>query len=1114
MSLSIRISALIFVFTPLLLPLKGQSVLSDGRWVKMAVSSRGVYELDYNLLAEAGFDPAAVDPRKIAIYGNGGKMLPQKNSDPRPSGLTENHILVTGEQDGRFDPGDKVFFFADGPDELRIQEATLQYEKNNYEDFAYYFLTVGEDNGARVQKQGDAGFEANVIDTYTSWYAFEEDNNTLLISGREWYGDVFSRNNLTISYPVNLNGLKNDGNHSITARVIGSSLDESQMNIRLDGINYGDINLPRITEGRYDFKGRPATETFHFKASNLTNVTFELNPTGSRRATAYLDYFIISYEKDLIMQGQSMYVVAPNSASSAFNTYQIGGFDPSYAVWDVTNPLQPRSQTLRISGDTAFFTVPSDGIVKPYLLFNPQADHLAPVLMEEVENQDAFAYQGADLLIISHPDFLAQAQRLSTYRAAEMTTEVVDIRHIYNDFGSGSRDVTAIRDFIKYWYDRSGGQYPSYVLFMGDASWDMRGRSDINQLFIPSYQSYNSLHPVFTYSSDDYFGFMEDDEGEWVEQFGGDHTLEVGIGRLPVKTAEEATAVINKIIAYENQKKEQGLWKTRLSFIADDGDNHLHLRDAEDLTSRVIDNTDTYLPNKFYLDAFPQVNAATSQVSPAFQQSLLRTIDDGTLILNFTGHGSESAWTEEDILNLSVIEELENDFLPLFVTATCQFGRHDGIITSGAERLLLMENRGAIALLTTSRPVASSSNLLINRAFYDNVFKKEDGAYRRLGDIMRDTKNESLAGAGNRNFILLGDPSMRLAYPGYEVVLDRVTTASDGDTIRASSEVLLEGHISSNDQYIEQFNGWVEITVYDKPVSKKTLGDESPPASYRDFDNILFRGRATVENGRFRLRFRMPKNISYNLGEGRIGMYAWDEELKKDAAGGSNSIVIGGETGELMTDNQPPDIELFLNDTTWIPGTPVNSSARLFAVLRDDNGINLSPGIGQEMVVIIDDTLVHEASEYYTASIDDYTKGFLDFPLEGLTPGYHTLTLRVWDNFNNSSSESIDFEISEDNEMLVFEVVQYPNPFRDQISIKVNHNRAFDELTTVIKIMNNAGREVASYRFSGKSTGNTMTFNMPISEDLNAGLYFFNVYIRSQSGFVENRFGGKIIKVK
>ena len=603
--------------------------------------------------------------------------------------------------------------------------------------------------------------------------------------------------------------------------------------------------------------------------------------------------------------------------------------------------------------------------LKEFVAFSKTESNIIPANIESIANQNLTANTDAEFIIVTHPDFYNEAVRLANFRMQNdgITSKVVRLNQIYNEFSSGRQDPTAIRNYAKYLYDNGNIKY---LLLFGRGSYDYKNVINNNTNFVPVYESKNSLHPLDSYTSDDYYGFMEDEEGQWLEENGGNHTMDIGIGRLPVTTVEIAKGVVDKIINYSSNPSTIGDWRNDVVLVADDGDFNLHQRQADEL-SVFIDTTFTaFNPNKFYLDAFPQIAKASGESAPAASKALDETVENGALIVNFTGHGGENGWMQEQVLDVVQIEKWDNiNRLPLFVTATCEFGRHDDPRRiSGGELVVTSAKGGGIAIVSTCRPVSSSSNFALNKAFYEVVYSKENGEYLRLGDIFRLTKNASTNLAtdfnkvGNRNFSLLGDPTTRLSYPKKEIVITAINDdISKQDTLKALSQIKLSGEIrSANNQPDTQFNGEVSFVIYDKKIAKTTLGNESAPFSYMTNENAIFRGSSSVTNGQFTLDFIVPKSISYDVGNGKINLYAFDYNSKDDANGSDIKLKIGSsDNSSTNNDVTGPEIKLFIGDSLNSNLNQVSHNTFLFAKLSDESGINISSfGTGNSIIATLE----------------------------------------------------------------------------------------------------------------------------------------------------------------
>ena len=654
-----------------------------------------------------------------------------------------------------------------------------------------------------------------------------------------------------------------------------------------------------------------------------------------------------------------------------------------------------------------------------------------------------------------------------------MSVTITNINDIYNQFSSGNQDISSIRNFIKYIYNISSKKL-KYVILFGDCSYDYKYRVPNNTNFIPIYQSYNSSNNIYSFSSDDYFGFLESDEGIWIENLNGDHDLEVSIGRIPSNNISEAKDYVDKLYLYSQKNKVKGDWKKNIYLISDDGDNNVHQNDAENHFNLLNEQNPEYNIRKIYLDNFKQEVIDGVKVSPQTKFKVDEAIERGSLIVNYIGHGNEFFWTEEKILDDNSIYNWNNrSKLPLFITATCEFGKFDDpLITSGGELLLNKGNGGAIALLTTTRPVFSQTNFRLNNQFYKNVFKKNDDEYRRLGDIFVDTKNNSLSGPINRNFALLGDPSLKLIYPKYNILIN------DIDTLKSGGKVVITGDIvDQNNEKIKNFNGEVFSEVFDKMSLNQTLGDESTPYSFNEWDDIIFRGYSSVINGAFSFEFTVPVNIDYNFDKGRINLFATDTISFQEAIDHSD-LIIGGTSNQFNSDEEGPEINIFIDDINFISGDEVSKSPLLIVEAYDQSGLNLTNmNSYQKMIGIVDDTTTIYLNDYFTYNKDDYQRGIIRYPLGDLGSGRHKIEIKITDNYNNLSSNSVVFIIGENNRLNIKNVMNFPNPFSDNTTFKFDLPQEDQSIFVNLEIYDLRGNKVYNYT-------HTYEFSPLIVEDI------------------------------
>ena len=1061
------------------------SVLATGQWLKLAVTQDGLYRITPQQLREGGWNPNEIDPDLLQLYGYGGGMLPQPLDSFRFVSLPENAIWVAGNGDGQLDDDDYIVFYGQSSDRLRYREQSgtyaLDYEKNLYADTTYYFLTVGESAGKRVATAPTIAETGWAVPYYDDYAAYEHDEFNVRKpdsgSGREWYGEAFSTGQRR-SVPLGLSDWVGDRNISVAVEILGTSTVATTLAVDLNGKSLGSLEVGATGTLKYDAEGTVARSTFEVDASSVNGreLTVGLDYAGS--GIAYLNKITVEAARPLRYAASPLLFRSKASTEHDRSTFTLQSSASQMLIWEVTDPQTPSAQSVEQRGQEWQFTALTRGVLKEFVAASP-ADLPQPQLVGEVTNQNLLDDNVPNLVIISPPAFRAEAERLAALRQQQdgLTVRVVSPQQIYHAFSSGRQDVSAIRNYMKYLYDTDADQL-KYLLLFGKCSYDYKDRVANNTNLVPTYESRNSLHPIYSYSSDDYFAFLDDEEGAWEESFAGDHTMDIGVGRLPVKSVEEARAMVDKLVHYATAASARGRWRNEIVLVADDGDNNKHQRDAE-LLAQALDTAYTdYSLTKIYLDAFEQESFPGGEQSAAATQRIERSLKRGALIINFTGHGSETRWTQENIFNINTINQLRNyDLLPFFVTATCEFGRYDDpTIVSGAERLLLNERGGAIGLVTTTRPVYSNSNLLLNKAFYQQVFAQENGEPLAVGEIFRRTKNNALNGPVNRNFSLLGDPSMRLAYPQDRVVIEQVGvlqnsgTYASNDTLAALDRVRLRGSIRrrSDEQLNEDFTGTVTVEVLDKPTTTNTRGSDGAAMQFEERNSVIHRGRAQVQHGQFTLDFIMPKNIVYQLGPGKITSYAQSE--RSDAHGADVSIVIGGSSRQLSEDNTPPTVQLFLDDTTFVSGGLTGSSTLLLAYLKDDQGINITTtSLGQALSA----TLVHEETgelqqwpldEFYETDTDTFTSGRVVYPLDNLPEGHYTLTLRAGDTYNNFTDTQTKFVVADPQQLQVINVYNYPNPFQRETTFVVDHNRPGDHLSVQIQIVDNQGREVALLR--------------------------------------------------
>ncbi len=1115
------------------------SVLAKGEWIKIGVTTSGIHKLDANFLQKAGLNLAQVNPQNIKIYGNGGGILPQANDISRANDLIENTISVEGEIDGRFDNQDFILFYGQSPHQISYDSTSksFRHQFNVYSDTTFYFLTVSDSKGLRIKDQNSVSATQEIA-AFDDYVFHEIDTKNILAqapfagSGRLWMGEEFGGNSEKI-FTFNLSGFSTNSKLLITTSVGASALKKTQFLVKANGQNVGNIPLFAIGTDTYADKASLNTQSFIINSDNFANATdlkisLAFDRDTIKNGAGYIDYVGVQALRDLKLYGNQTHFRSLESLKNNFSKFVLNESLQNLKIWEISNPLQPQNQLFLSQNQKIAFGIDTKTL-KEFIVFN-NTNFLEPISFQKINNQNLHNAEVPDLVIVASEILRKQANRLADFRKEKdkLSVLVVSPQEIYNEFSSGKQDITAIRDFMKFLYDRNPLKL-KYLLLFGDASYDYKKRINVvnnetQNIFIPTYESRESVNPIYSFSSDDYFGFLSNNEGEWEETISNNHSLEIGIGRLPVKSLQEAEQVVNKLIHYGTNKNTLGDWRTKIAFVADNGDGNIHQSDADSFSSEMQRQSVGYQANKIFLDAFPLISQPGVQLSPQANQRINQAFQQGSLIVNYNGHGNETGWTDEKILTIGDIIGFTNyNNMPLMLTATCQFGRFDDPYqVSGAEISLLNSKGGAIALLTTTRPVYQYTNYILNEAFYKAVFKPINGKMPRLGDVMINTKNNSLQGVLNRNFSLLGDPSMRLNYAENEVIISKINgkLSSKSDTLKALNKVILEGEIRElgGQNKLNIFNGTAKITVYDKVKNLQTLGSKGSKFTYQDYQNILFEGQVNVKNGGFICTFIVPKDINYQYGEGKIFVYAQTSDATSDASG-SSKVIVGGANNQTISDIQSPKGNVYLNDENFKEGGETNDSPIFIAKLSDENGLNLATdGLGHEMLLTIDDTTKIIVNQYFTSNLDDYRSGEIRYQLKNLKEGEHQLKLKVWDTYNNSSETSLRFRVAISKENLLTNVFCYPNPTSQITHFSFEHERVGDDLEISIEIYDSYGRTIKRINENAyKITSPYDQILWNISEDSSpivTGNYFYRIFAKSLTTNYQAMGIGRIVSVK
>ncbi len=1089
------------------------SKLANGNWFKFATTKNAVFKLDYQFLKQLGLDIDNINPQNIQLFGYGGGTLPESNEEERYDDLVENNILVVGENDGSFDKRDYILFYGQGQITWSFDTANAMFRHNlnNYSDSVFYFITADGSTGKRISKSSNPAVVANDINTFDDYQVHELDQLNLIKSGQLWFGEVFE-GQLVYDYRFEFPNIDLSSQGKVELSAAARAGVVSQMNVVLDNQSftqsYGSTVLTNYVTGF----ARTSRNYYDFSPNdNLVDIKLTYAKPQAV-AKAWLNYISLNVRRNLTMSGQQVFFRDINSINSGlYSRYNIAS-NSNIKVWDISDIENIQEKTLELTGNTRSF-IADNSKLREFVAFN-SPDSINIFGKGRVANQDLHGLAQTDMVIVSHPNFLSQANELASFHRQEgLGVHVVTPNQIYNEFSSGSQDPVAIRTFMKMFYDRAGlNDLPKYLLIIGDGSYDFKDRINGNTNYVISYQSRNSLQPVSSYVSDDYFALLDDSEGEWKFSNTDPEKMDVGVGRLPVQTAEEAQGVVNKIKAY-SQGNTLADWRNKVTFVGDDQDGVTHMSQSNQLAAILENNNKDHDISKIFLDAYAQVSTSTGPRYPQAYDDIKRTVQEGTLIMNYTGHGGETGWAGERVLDIATITSWTNiQRQALFVTATCEFSRFDDPLrTSAGELVLLNEKGGGIGLLTTTRLVYSSPNYYLNQSFYNRVFDRDaDGEVLRLGDIMLEVKNANATQGNTRNFSLLGDPAVQIAAPKYNVVTTMINGVpiAQVDTLKALSKATISGRIEDlNGNLLNDFNGFLYPTVYDKLEDKKSLNNDGGGVfNFQLRDSKIFKGKASVNNGTFQFEFIVPKDISYSFGKGKITYYT--ENGIEDGNGFTDQFIIGGSDPSFAGDDQGPEMEIFMNDETFIYGGITDENPYLVANLFDEQGINtVGNGIGHDLVAVIDDNTEQAIilNDYYESATDDYKKGTVSYPLSGLSEGTHTLSIKAWDNANNSSEKRIEFNVVMAKDIQINNLVNYPNPFTTRTEFIFQHNQPGIPMDVKLQVFTVSGKLVKSINQVIVNDGflsRDLVWNGrdDFGDRIGKGVYVYKLQVRSRNG--------------
>ena len=740
-----------------------------------------------------------------------------------------------------------------------------------------------------------------------------------------------------------------------------------------------------------------------------------------------------------------------------------------------------------------------------------------PTYVYRITNQDHHADAATDMVMIipTSQHLLAQAERLKAHHEQHdgLRVSIVPADELYNEFSSGTPDATAYRRYLKMLYDRATtpNDKPRYLLLFGDGAWDNRMLTSEwsgynTDDYLLCYESENSFSQVNCYVSDDFFCLLDDEEV--IQTTNGNSTTyagkpDVAVGRLPARTPDEAKTLVDKIISYA-QNEYAGPWQNEICMMGDDGNDNSHMKTADKVATMIESTYPNYNVDKIYWDAYQRTSSSTGYSYPDVTRLIKQQLQNGALMMNYCGHGAAYAMSHELVMKLTDFESQQSNYLPLWMTASCDIMPFDGQEENIGETVMLNSKGGGIAFFGTTRTVYATYNEVMNLAFTKHVLTPG----MAIGEAVRLAKCELVEKSSDLTcnklqYTLLGDPALQLNTPRQKMVVDSINgmPATQGIKLAAGSIVKITGHVELNNETDTDFNGIVTLSVRDaEETITCRLNDRSSTGAdkafvYQDRTNYLYRGSENVTEGIFNFTFAIPKDISYTDGSGLMTLYAINADKTRSAHGENESFeLIGSSTA--LTDSIGPSVYCYLNSKNFKNGGKVNTTPYFIAELYDDSGINASgSSIGHDLELIIDGDMnqTYNLNNYFEYDFGDYRSGSIGFSIPQLSIGTHKLLFRAWDILNNSTTTELLFEVSEDAGAGEFNVTCTQNPASTNTQFVITHDRPGSELKVTLDVFDLGGRQLWRQTDTVMATNDTVTIdwnlNVAGGSRLHTGLY-------------------------
>ena len=1020
-----------------------QSELSSGKWVKISTTERGVHRIDAATLQSWGF----TDASKVSIYGQDGYMLPETFGTNDTDDLQAIPLYV---ENGN------LYFYSTGSTQWVNTSGTTYWTHTNnyYSNINYYFLT--EDREPMVMERVETALNSSTpMTTFDEYQLHEQDNVCLGQTGRLYLGeDLIQNKTITMQAP----GIVGDK----MTLYLAMGANTSSTYTLITSYN-GTALSPYVTVSASDSYTylKEAKRYYTVNANEEFELSFKATGSGSLNSF-YLDYIRLFYTRQLSLDDAQLHFRRAN-ANGTYYAIDINGHNSdNVRVWNITNVNKPYIQATTLQDNMVAFTPDNSGL-NEYIAFDandaalPTAQWVCNVEPQNLHGIDYIP----DMVIVTTRYFVKEAERIAQlHREADnMKVLVCDQLAIFNEFSGGTPDATAIRRMMKMFYDRAQAGYgnaPRYLLLYGRSSYNNRSIAPAlhneNNLLLVTYQSESSTDQRYSYITDDYFAFLDDNSGKDITS----EPMQVSVGRMPIKNLEESQMVYKKLMTYINQKPMKNLWKNKTCFIGLNGDNNLHVRQMNTVSEQTVEaNQQHMIVDKVYLSAY---NTRNNKKFEGAQEQIFRDLEEGTMLYDYMGHAGHLS-IGSNLINITHAKEMTNKLWPVFITATCDVCPFDKDENSVGEELFRNDKGGFIALYTTTRTVYTNGNEDINRELLNEFFIPGEDGKVRLGDVMRrakttllyDKKGNIVSDPNKLKYCLIGDPALAIPLPSYDIHVESIngTATSNKGKIKvvANGEVTLTGSILDKEGNVDtNFNGVICYEVYDAETQEvatesinTSTGSTMLTENFSYYRYKLVTAADTVVNGKFTTKFRLPQQCLQSDTTGLISLYAYNNEMTIEAKGYNKNLYINGSE-EGSTDVTAPNFSnVWIGDESFSEGGVVESNTLFHCDIADEESglTNNEISMGKAMTLWLDGKLVcNDLTGYYSPALG-FGKGSIDYPLNNLSVGSHSVTVKAFDNAGNASEITITCVV-EDATHTLYNIEIAEDPVTTQATISLD----------------------------------------------------------------------------